>query len=63
MQEATERIERTAKQLTITDRLLESVDQEYRLMRQKLLVVPSYSDFLNTHSTRVRIDFVPRANF
>lgn len=48
MQEATERIERTAKQLTITDRLLESVDQEYRLMRQKLLVVPSYSDFLNT---------------
>lgn len=48
MREASERIERTAQQLTITDRLLESVDQEYRLMRQKLLAVPSYPNFLNT---------------
>lgn len=46
MREASERIERTAQQLTITDRLLDSVDQEYHLMRQKLTTVPSYADFL-----------------
>jgi hypothetical protein len=48
MREATARIELTARQLSITDQLVESVDEEYRLMRQKLLAVPSYPDFLNT---------------
>jgi len=48
MREATERIQQTAKQLTLTDQLLESADEEYRLMRQKLVAVPSYPDFLST---------------
>jgi hypothetical protein len=47
MREATKRIQRTALQLTVTDRLLESVDKEYQNMRHKLLAVPSYQDFLN----------------
>lgn len=48
MREAARRIELTAKQLSITDELMESADQEYRLMRQKLLGVPSYPDFVDT---------------
>ncbi len=46
MREATERIQRAALQLTATDQLLESVDEEYQHMRQKLLAVPSYEEFL-----------------
>jgi hypothetical protein len=46
MREATEQIQRTATQLTVTDRLLESVDKEYQEMRHKLLAVPSYEEFL-----------------
>ena len=47
MREATERIQRTALQLSVTDQLLESYDDEYQRMRKKLLAVPSYSEFLN----------------
>jgi len=46
MREATERIQHTALQLSVTDQLLESVDEEYQRMRRKLLAVPSYGDFL-----------------
>lgn len=47
MREAAQRIQRTAAQLSITDELLESYDDEYRRMRGKLLAVPSYSEFLD----------------
>lgn len=47
MREATERIQRTALQLSVTDQLLESYDDEYQRMRKKLLAVPSYQEFLN----------------
>jgi|GEM_PF-2445870 len=48
MRETTDRIIRTAKQLSVTDALLESADNEYRSMRGKLIGVSSYPDFLNT---------------
>lgn len=46
MREATERVQQTALQLSVTDQLLESYDDEYRHMRKKLLTVPSYPEFL-----------------
>ncbi|MFC1924045.1 hypothetical protein ACFLXA_01590 [Chloroflexota bacterium] len=46
MREAIERIQRTAEQLSITDKLLESYDNEYKRMRKKLLKVSSYPEFL-----------------
>lgn len=47
MKETFDRIQHTAFQLSITDSLLDSSDNEYHLMRNKLLSIRSYSDFLN----------------
>lgn len=48
MREAIQRIQIAAKQLSITDKLLDSTDTEYHLMREKLTTVPSYAQFLDT---------------